>query len=292
MNNNHTFPIGITFNPYGMTYARYGNKKFFTIKAHGYSAVDYNMANTETELYTMSLPDAEQKMYAERAEAKAAGIQISQVHGPWRWPPQDATAEMRQERMEKMKRSILLTRFLGCKNWVVHPIMPYGVEEAGTALAAQTWALNLEFMSELLAYAKEQDVTICLENMPMLRFSMSKPAQIREFVDAIQDDHFKICLDTGHVAVFPELPLGDAVRELGDRIRVLHVHDNMGDRDAHLWPTQGIINWPEFVCALRDIRYPGIFSLEAAPKGDCDHAQFEAQSVALYQIAQKIITED
>ena len=38
--------------------------------------------------------------------AEAAGVSVHQVHGPWRWPPQDGTEEERAERMEKMKNTI------------------------------------------------------------------------------------------------------------------------------------------------------------------------------------------
>lgn len=136
--------------------------------------------------------------------------------------------------MEKMKRSILFTSILGCKHWVIHPIMPYGIQEKDTKDAEKTWELNIEFMSRLLEYAKEQDIVICLENMPMPQFSIATPAKILEFVKTMNDDHFKICLDTGHVAVFSELSIADEVLRLGDNIKAIHIHDNMGDGDTHL----------------------------------------------------------
>ena len=57
--------------------------------------------------------------------------------------------------------------------------------------------------------------------------SIATPEKILEFVKEINDDHFKICLDTGHVSVFSELSIGNEIRKLGDYIRVLHIHDNM-----------------------------------------------------------------
>ena len=224
------------------------------------------------------------------AMAEAAGIEIHQVHGPWRWPPKDSTEEDRKERMEKMKKSIYLTTVLGCKNWVVHPIMPLGLEEADTEDALRTWAMNFVFMEELLETAKEHDVTICLENMPMHKFSMSKPKEILNFVEQIGDDHFKICLDTGHVSVFPELDLAEETRRLGKEIRVLHVHDNRYNCDMHLNPYDGIVNWESFGKALRDIQFDGVFSLETAPGGKMPDALFEEKSRHLVNIC-KYITE-
>jgi len=281
--------IGIPFDPYGTAHARYGEQRFVKLAQQGFSAVDYGMTKTETELYTMSLSDLEQKMLTEKAAAAEAGIEISQVHGPWRYPPQDSTAELRQERMEKMKKSIWATRVLGCKYWVVHPIMPYGTADLDTGDAQKTWDLNVEFMSELLAYAKTQDVTICLENMPMRRFSMATPSQILKFVKTMNDEHFKICLDTGHVAIFADLSAGDAVRELGKEIRIFHIHDNMGDSDAHMWPTKGITDWENFVKALKEIDFQGVFSLETKFQPNQEDTDFEADCLELIRIVKNLV---
>ena len=57
--------------------------------------------------------------------------------------------------------------------------------------------------------------------------------------------HFQdigVCLDVGHAH------LGDgvasALSEVEDRyVRSSHLHDNKGDKDAHLWPGDGTIHW-------------------------------------------------
>lgn len=280
--------IGIMFKPFGNGHARFGADRFLKIKQKGFCAVDYGMADTDAPLYSWDDAELARRMQEEKAAAELAGIEISQVHGPWRWPPQDSTEQLRQERMEKMKRSILATRLIGCKYWVVHPIMPFGIEEAGTEDAPKTWELNVAFMSELLEYAKEQGVTICLENMPMRNFSMAKPAQILKFVKQMNDEHFKICLDTGHVAVFPDLSAGEAVRELGDAIAVLHVHDNLGEKDQHLWPKAGITDWNDFMQALKEINFHGVFSLEVLPSQELDDETFETECVRLYAVAKEL----
>lgn len=280
--------IGIAFNLYGKGHARYGKDRFLKIAQCGFSAIDYQLADTDSAFYSMSDGELENKMRSERQESERAGIEISQVHGPWRYPPEDSTEENRAERMEKMKKSIVMTHFLGCKNWVVHPIMPYGTEELDTDHAQKTWDLNLKFMSELLEFAKKYDVTICLENMPMRNFSMAKPAQILKFVRTMNDEQFKICLDTGHVAVFPELNLGNVVRELGNELRVMHVHDNMGDTDSHLMPTRGCIDWNELADSLKEIGFDGVFSLETGPSSSLDDAAYETAGRELCDLVKHI----
>lgn len=281
--------IGISIAPYGKEAMVFGEELFKKLRSFGFSAIDYNIPGTRYELYEWDEETLEQRMLAEKAALEAAGLEVSQMHGPWRSPPRDATEEDRQERMEKMKRSILAARLLGCKHWVIHPIMPYGALDLDTEDPPKTWEVNKAFFGELLQYAKEQDVTICLENLPMRKFSMGSPEQILKFVREMDDEHFKICLDTGHSNFFPEVCLSNVVREMGKDLKVLHVHDNMADRDFHLWPTKGVIDWPGFVKALKDIGFAGVFSLETAPDKTLEGQPYEDAFVELCELAKKII---
>lgn len=277
--------IGICAN----VYQRWGEECYRKIKEHGYSYIDYNMADTDTPLYSCSDKEFEDMLLLEKKRIHEAGIRVSQVHGPWRWPSKDGTAEDRAERMEKMKKSIRGTALLECKNWVVHPIMPYGIQDKNTENAKDTWNINLVFMKELLKTAREYDVTICLENMPMPDFSIGSPSEILRFVQTINDDHFKICLDTGHAAVYEGLSPADAVRELRDEIRVLHIHDNNGHADQHLLPYFGIIDWADFGQALRECEFEGVFSYETAPPERLPESVYEEMCKMLVDIAKDIM---
>ena len=123
---------------------RWGDEKYKRLRSIGFDCIDYQIADTNTFIY--SLPDGELRAYLkkERALADEAGIKIHQIHGPWQWPPRDLTEEDRAERMEKMKKSLYIAHLLGCRYWIVHPIMPYGIEEAGTENADKTWVLTLK----------------------------------------------------------------------------------------------------------------------------------------------------
>ncbi len=281
--------IGIEFNIFSSGYCRYGDKKYIKLKEHGFSCIDFNMANTNTEIYTS--PASDELLLREKTLADDAGIEIHQSHGPWRSPPRDGTQAERAERMEKMKKSIRAASLLGCKNWVVHPLMPLGADDTVTGNEKGTWDINLRFMKELLITAKEYGVTICLENMPMTKFSMAKPAAILNFVEEIGDDNFKICLDTGHAALFDDVSLCDEVRRLGDKIKVLHIHDNKCGKDLHLMPYFGTIDWKAFARSLKDIGYDGVFSLETAAPGKLPDSLFEKSSIMLYEIADEIIND-
>ncbi len=280
--------IGVSISPYGKAAHCFGEEKYKKIRSFGFSAIDFNLSNTGNALYAMDDAGFKQKILAEKTAMQEAGLEIFQVHGPMHSIQKDANEEGRQERLAYMKRSIFATRLLGCKYWVTHPIMPYGPLDLDTEDPPKTWAVNKAFLSELLQYAKEQGVTICLENLPMGKFSMAHPQQILKFVKEMDDEHFKICLDTGHSNFFPEVSLNDMVRQMGKELKVLHVHDNMGDRDFHLWPTKGIIDWPGFMKALKDIGFQGVFSLETEPDISLECDSYAQAFTELCELAKKV----
>ena len=281
--------IGINSNTMDIGgYGRFGNDTYKKLREHGYLYTDLSISNTDLPVYYLPQEQSDALLLREKEMAEAAGIKINQVHGPWRWPLGDATVEDRAERMEKMKKSIRAASILGSKYWVIHPIMPYGIEELGTEYAPKTWELNREFMTELLKTAKEYDVIICLENLPFPEFSMATPEAVLKFVREMDDDHFKICLDTGHVSVFDNLNLADEVRRVGSELKTLHVHDNKQNKDLHLMPHYGVIDWKDFVKSLKDINFEGVFSLETKPAPGLNDEMFDRMGKLLYEIAEDI----
>ena len=274
----------------GMTessYRQYGDARFSIMREHGYEAVDYSMSDTENALYALSDEDFAEKLRQERYLAEKAGLMIFQVHGPWRWPVQDSAEEERAERMEKMKRSIRGTAILGCRYWVIHPIMPYGEKDAG--FGDETRQMNLTFMRELLKTAEEVDVVICLENMPMRGLSLGGPETVMDFVKEMDSAHFKMCLDLGHMTLFKGESAGDFVRKYADMIPVFHIHDSNGWADLHQMPYYGITDWGDFGKALREVDYRGVFSLEVTLPQKLPRAMFEKTSKLMCEIARCVI---
>ena len=280
--------MGIEFAMDNRFHGRYGQAAFRKLYEQGFRYVDVGMIDTDMPLYQMTEEEATLYLDGVRRLATESGVGISQVHGPWRYPPRDFEEVDREERFSSMSRSIHLCALLGVKYWVVHPIMPFGTEDMDLGKEAETYRMNIDFMRRLVEVARREGVVICYENMPFTRFSLSTPEQIMRVVEEIDDEHFCVCLDTGHVNVFPELSVADAVRRIGSKLRVLHIHDNLGDRDAHLWPTEGTIDWSAFKTALDEIGFEGVYSLETLPKGELSDEEFFVQGRRLFEVAERL----
>ncbi len=153
---------------------------------------------------------------------------------------------------------------------------------------AKTWEINLEYFRELLKTAIENDVIICLENLPFKDFSMATPEKVLEFVREINSDHFKICLDTDHVQTFTN-EAGEVVRKLGSEIKAFHIHDSIYGMDPHMFPYFGRINWDDFLKAVKEIGFKGVFSLETMASPKLDPESFDEFGIALANLAKRMV---
>ena len=85
-----------------------------------------------------------------------------------------------------------------------------------------------------------------MENIPN---DLSTPLKLLELLHAGRFDDIGVCFDVGHAHLMSSVP--QAFEALKARIRSTHVHDNNQDRDSHLWPGDGAIDWKETMELLR-----------------------------------------
>ncbi len=234
-------------------------RMFCRMRDLGYEAADWDIADTASALY-LDDDAAERECRRVREGAEAAGVEIYQAHGPW--PTDDTTPESRETGWKHFHRAVYLCSLVGCPRLVIHPQMPFGW--GGTEDPDVAYRFTLDLLCDLMPDCETYGVTVCLENMPFLKQRISTMDRIAEVVRAVGNPHAAICLDTGHVNVFDNADLGDAVRQAGDLLAALHVHDNRDHRDMHLLPWHGTADWEHFIEALAASPYRGPMTLETA----------------------------
>lgn len=198
-----------------------------------------------------------------RARVEGCGLRFNQTHAPyWPTPFSGQGSPLCAGQMELMRRAIRCAGLLGADQTVVHPI-------CCTDKRIQL-QVNLDFYGALLPLARESGVRLAIENVwgkdgtGRIAPSVCSLAQEQAaYVDALAADCVVACLDTGHAGLMGQPP-EDAVRQLGPRLRALHVHDNDLTRDAHLMPYQGKLNWPRIMAALAEVGYDGDLTFEVA----------------------------
>ena len=222
---------------------------FARMAKHGYTNCDYEkFVRVDRPWFNVSDDQFEKQCLEDRMLAEKHGVKIDQTHAPWLWPAKNLTAKDRDEWFDNMVKALHGTKLLNCKNFVIHPLMPWNGDELDKKFL---WDVNLEFFNRLIPHAKQNGITLCFENMPMKDLSISTVEACIEFLDMLNSEQMGICLDTGHAWVFGTQP-ADAVRLLGNRIKAFHVHDNHGGYDHHLLPCMGSIDWEAFKIALKE----------------------------------------
>jgi sugar phosphate isomerase/epimerase len=112
-------------------------------------------------------------------------------------------------------------------------------------------------LEHLGAFAKPLGVRVLVEN---LTSDATTPENLMNVLDVAHLDQIDVCLDLGHAHISPGI--AEAVGIFGKRIVEVHVHDNHGVRDEHLWPGDGTIDWTAALDALKQLPAPPAAVLE------------------------------
>jgi sugar phosphate isomerase/epimerase len=151
----------------------------------------------------------------------------------------------RIEAMDELKRVIDVAEDLPFSRLILHM--------GGSREAADPRKRDAAFSSleHLILHAKHVGVTICVENTAS---EMGAPFYLRSFVDETRLTGLRFNFDIGHahLAEGPEEErIPNAFEPLKDLIASTHIHDNHGEKDEHLAPYDGSIDWPASLKLLR-----------------------------------------
>ncbi|MBR5206942.1 MAG: sugar phosphate isomerase/epimerase, partial [Erysipelotrichaceae bacterium] len=108
--------------------------------------------------------------------------------------------------------------------------------------------IGLKRFQEIADYAQELGIKIAFEN--------TKIKGYQEYIlKNIKNDNVGICLDSGHLhAHFKDELNFDLFK---DKIFCVHLHDNHGEKDEHLIPFEGTIDWNWLMDKLIECNYKG-----------------------------------
>lgn len=193
------------------------------------------------------------------------GITLTQAHGPlFNIFEESPRGEHLRQMCEKSLRAAAKLNI----PWVVFHAGTGAGDFSSREHIEALKAANHAFFDPLVKVAEEVHVGIALENM----FNAALPADggmycsitedLIDLVDSFHSEYVGICWDTGHAHV-QGVDQRACFHQMGDRLKVLHVHDNNGLRDQHTAPFFGTINWKEITKGLAEINYQGDFTFES-----------------------------
>ena len=237
----------------------------------GYDCVDFAFTGTygvPLDVFTGPRDGWVKKYRGERAVMDAAGITASQCHALY---PTDFAGGQRltDTCLDLFKKQIEAAAIIGSPYIVIHPIN-IALYERDKELDFER---NMEAFAKLKPVLDEFGVRLGVENMfgwdgvrrRNCPTGCSLPEDMIRYIDsanaAAGGDTFVGCLDTGHMLLNCVQP-ASAVRKLGNRLKLLHVHDNFAVSDNHNAPGLGVTDWHAFAAALKETGYDGCFSME------------------------------
>jgi sugar phosphate isomerase/epimerase len=145
----------------------------------------------------------------------------------------------RQEAVDEIKRVLDLVEYVPFRYCVQHVARPRDVPDQ------RRWDAAFSSLELLSLFARQRGVTLALENTPG---EMATPANLKNFLEQTRLMNVKLCFDTGHAHLEGGVVAG--LESARDLVVTTHIHDNSGDRDDHLLPYGGTIDWNAALAAL------------------------------------------
>ena len=262
---------------------------FKLLKSSGFDCCDFslNAYLKNLDLYNFQLNEFFDKSTSEleaffaphKKAAKEAGIIINQMHMPYpNYVPKGSKELNDYLRNVVAPKSMEICAFLECPNIVVHSFKlskNLGSEQA-------EWDVTEDFLNTLFPFAKENGITICIENLytsisgHIVEGPCCDAHKAIERIDRINDKYgaevLGFCFDTGH-ANLVGIDFEKFITTLGHHLKVLHIHDNDGISDLHQIPftftrtreNSTITDWEGFINGLRAVNFDKVLSFETAP---------------------------
>src|SRR5271166_6287313 len=183
---------------------------------------------------------------------RTSGVALNSVHAPlyadYEWgragaPPINVVAADRATRVEAMdeiKRALEIAEQIPFRFLIQHLGAP------NESFSEKKFEAAMTSIEHLRAFAKPLGVRILLENIPN---ELSTPERLVEMIQSAHFEDVGICFDFGHAHLMSSV--SEAFGILRPQVCSTHVHDNAKDRDSHLWPGAGTIDWREGMELLR-----------------------------------------
>jgi len=257
MTEKHIISSGTTFHTGRADVLENIDAGFAALAECGFRGIDF------TTMMLKSVQENREEVYEKVAElAKKHGLVFAQSHLPF-IPQKDGVPD-RDAFYQEVCQALDATKALGIRYAVMHPNSA-SIPLSGYDRAAE-YDNVMTYFAPFVEYANKIGVDMVVENMrsvqkgtPSHRYC-SSPDELCDIADACG---IGVCWDTGHANI-SGLCQSEAIRYVGDRLKVIHLNDNTGDDDVHYLPFMGTVNWTDVMDGLKAIDYAGAINFEIA----------------------------
>ncbi|HON05931.1 MAG TPA: sugar phosphate isomerase/epimerase family protein [Candidatus Ratteibacteria bacterium] len=200
---------------------------------------------------------------------RKAGIELYSFHLPFTQDDDIACfyETNRRESVRRLKLIMEQSALFGNRAVVLHPTTShYNASIEGFDRYLSQMGKSL---SQMVPLAEKLNLIICLENMLPGAEGERFGAKIEHFAVFKKEFACKnlgFCVDTGHAFISygkkGPVKFFDLLKE---SISIFHIQDNPGDRDLHIPPGRGLINWADVFKKMAQLRISFPATIEATP---------------------------
>lgn len=127
---------------------------------------------------------------------------------------------------------------------------------------------------ELLIFSAEKNgVRIAFENL-------RTPEHVQYVLNHYSSRFVGLCYDSGHEHFWT--PNFDWLKEYSSRVFAIHLHDNCGEKDSHLVPFDGEIDWRQKSKQIADSSYTGSITIESEYNVSAQYRRYELTDFLSY----------
>jgi sugar phosphate isomerase/epimerase len=145
----------------------------------------------------------------------------------------------RQEAVDEIKRALDLVDYVPFRYCIQHVARSRDIPDG------RRWDATFSSLEHLSLFARQRGVTIAIENTPG---EMATPENLKNFLEQTRLTNVKMCFDAGHAHM--EGGVLPGLETMRDLMATTHLLGNHGDRDEHLLPFAGTIDWNATLAAL------------------------------------------
>jgi sugar phosphate isomerase/epimerase len=171
----------------------------------------------------------------------------------------DAERVRRLDAVDEVKRALEVAERIPFRYLIQH------IGHSRQAADGRSFDAAFNSLEHLAVFAKHRSVTIALENTPG---EFGCAASLQQFIKETHLKDLRFCFDIGHAHI--DSGVAPSLEAMHGRVVSTHLHDNHGEKDEHLLPGEGTIEWDSAVRALRanPEELPFVLELKEKASGD------------------------
>ncbi len=202
-------------------------------------------------------PGADERIVAVKAKCEELELPIISVVGV-SVGLIDFNPSVQNFHLDRCKRYLDMAQQLGAKNYLL--VIGEYIWQKEVIPPEEQWKWGVEHLKTLGEYAAERDLEIVLELEPFDMALVNNLSEMGRFLTDVDVPAVKANIDISHMLLSDSKP--EELASLRGRAGHVHISDCDGKVHGDFPPGDGVVDFPPYMQAIKDLDFDGAISLE------------------------------